>query len=83
MKITVFIQPKPNVSDPEATVIQQALHRLGLTKISEVRRGKTICFQLPDTDVTEVKAQVELACEKLLANPVIEDYHYTFSQGHS
>ncbi|MCB9988616.1 MAG: phosphoribosylformylglycinamidine synthase subunit PurS [Rhodospirillales bacterium] len=71
MKASVHVMLKKGVLDPQGKAIGHALGSLGFDGIGEVRQGKLIEIEVPDG--TSV-AQVEDMCEKLLANPVIEDY---------
>lgn len=71
MKAIVTIRLKKGVLDPQGKAIGHALEGLGFEGVGEVRQGKVIEMELADgTD----KAQIEEMCDKLLANPVIEDY---------
>lgn len=71
--IVVDVMPKPEILDPQGKAVAGALPRLGFTGISEVRQGKR--FELEVAEVTdEVLAQVHEAAEKLLSNPVIENF---------
>ena len=74
MKARVHITFKPGVLDPQGKAIANALHGMGFTGVSEVRQGKYIEIELADGDRAEAKAAVESMCQKLLANPVIENY---------
>ncbi len=71
MRATVHIMLKTGVLDPQGKAIGHALEGLGFDGVGEVRQGKVIELEVPDgTD----EARVKDMCEKLLANPVIEDY---------
>ncbi|MCB9991852.1 MAG: phosphoribosylformylglycinamidine synthase subunit PurS [Rhodospirillales bacterium] len=71
MKATVHIMLKNGVLDPQGKAIGHALEGLGFEEVGAVRQGKVIELEIADgTD----KARIEEMCEKLLANPVIEDY---------
>jgi phosphoribosylformylglycinamidine synthase subunit PurS len=70
-KAKVQIMLKSGVLDPQGKAIEQALHGLGFEDVSNVRQGKVIELEVgAGTD----KAKIEEMCEKLLANPVIENY---------
>ncbi len=71
MKATVRIMLKKGVLDPQGKAIGGALHGLGFEGVGEVRQGKVIELDVPDG--TE-EGRIRDMCEKLLANPVIEDY---------
>lgn len=71
-KITITL--KPGLLDAQGRVIQQALQQLGFEQVQSVHVGKYLEVELaPNGDP---HAQVEAMCQKLLANPVIEQYHY-------
>ena len=71
MKATVHITLKKGVLDPQGKAIGHALHGMGFDEVGDVRQGKVI--ELDVADGTD-EARVKDMCEKLLANPVIEDY---------
>jgi len=69
-KYRVDVRLKPSLLDTAGRTVETALHRLGWEDVSNVRIGKLIEFDLPDGD----QAMVQAMCDKLLANPVIEEY---------
>ena len=72
----VFITLKPTVNDPQGLTIQGGLKALGFETVRSVRAGKYMEVHLEeDTDKDAARA-VEGMCDKLLANPVIEDYRF-------
>jgi phosphoribosylformylglycinamidine synthase len=64
----VLIRPKHGLPDPQGKAIERALGPLGFEGISEVRVGRLV--ELHAEDAT----RLEELCEKLLANPLIEEY---------
>ncbi len=74
MKVTVTITRRPEIADPEGTTVARALHDLGYASVDDVRFGRTIHLDLAGDDPAAVRATVVEMCERLLANPVIEDY---------
>lgn len=74
MKARVHIRLKDGVLDPQGKAIAQALGRLGFTGVNEVRQGKLIEVDLQETDRVKARRAVEVMCDKLLANPIIETY---------
>ena len=74
MKLRVLVTPKPGVLDPEGRAVQSALADLGYDLVSDVRTGKVIELELATDDAAHARALVVEMCEKLLANPVIEQY---------
>ena len=69
-KARVYVTLKAGVLDPQGKAVQQALGTLGYSEVREVRLGKYLELSLDDGS----EARVREMCEKLLANPVIEDY---------
>ena len=74
MKIRVLVTPKEGVLDPEGRAIHSALGDLGYGAVSDVRTGKLITLEIASDDPDQALALVQEMCEKLLANPVIEQY---------
>lgn len=72
--VKVHITLKSGVLDPQGKAIQESLHALGYQEIEEARVGKVIELQVQDE--ADIEARVTEMCEKLLANPVIEDYRF-------
>ncbi|RHW30083.1 phosphoribosylformylglycinamidine synthase subunit PurS [Oceanobacillus profundus] len=73
-KVTVYITLKQGVLDPQGKAIQESLNSLGYKEVEEARVGKFIELQVEEgPDLTE---RVTVMCDKLLANPVIEEYRF-------
>jgi phosphoribosylformylglycinamidine synthase PurS subunit len=73
-KVKVEVKLKSVVLDPQGKTVLSALHNLGYNQVIETRVGKLIELTVRNTDKGNVKALVEEMCDKLLANPVIEDF---------
>lgn len=73
-KVRVQVLPKKDVLDPQGQAVEKALKSLGFTEIKDVKIGKEIVFELKGISKENAKIQIIEMCEKLLANPVIEDY---------
>ena len=72
--VHLVVTLKPVVNDPQGLAVQSGLHLLGFTDVSAVRVGKYIELTLDAADEATARARVTEMCEKLLRNPVIEDY---------
>jgi len=68
MKARVLIRPKEGILDPQGQTVERALPALGFEGVSEVRVGRMVELNVDDV------SRVGEMCEKLLANPLIEDY---------
>jgi phosphoribosylformylglycinamidine synthase PurS subunit len=72
VKVTVTL--KPSLLDAQGKVVQGALQNLGYEGVEQVRIGKYVELTMPDG--ADVEGKVKEMCDRLLANPVIEDYQY-------
>jgi phosphoribosylformylglycinamidine synthase len=74
VKVRVLVMPKTGVLDPQGRAVQRALRDLGYQAAVDARTGRVIELELATTDAAEAHALAAEMCDKLLANPVIEDY---------
>jgi phosphoribosylformylglycinamidine synthase PurS subunit len=68
MKARVLIRPKEGILDPQGKAVERALPALGFEDVSHVRVGRMVELEASDAD------QIPALCEKLLANPLVEDF---------
>ena len=79
----VIVTPKPVVNDPQGITVKQGLATLGFMEVTDVRIGKYIEVSLEASSEHEARQRVEAMCKQLLANHVIEDYHFEIeTDGH-
>ena len=69
----VEVQLRPGIADPQGATIERALPALGFKGVSGVRTGKAFRLRVEALDENAARALVEAMCDRLLANPVIED----------
>ncbi|HEU4894350.1 MAG TPA: phosphoribosylformylglycinamidine synthase subunit PurS [Acidimicrobiia bacterium] len=81
MKVTVTIDRRPEIADPEGTTVKRALHDLGFTETVSVRMDRVIHLEVDGDDPDLVSERVEEMCRQLLANPVLEDYAIEIEAG--
>ena len=74
MKARVSVTLKNGVLDPQGKAIEGALKSLDVPGVTSVRQGKVFDIELAETDTAKAEAALKLACEKLLANLVIENF---------
>jgi phosphoribosylformylglycinamidine synthase subunit PurS len=75
MKVRVLITRRPGILDPEGRAVARALHDLGFDEVSGVGTGKLLVLDLPDSLApAQLESRVREMCDKLLANPVMEQY---------
>ena len=75
MRARVLIRPKAGILDPQGQTVERALPALGFEGASHVRVGRLV-----ELDVEDPSRLGEM-CERLLANPLIEDYEVSFVDG--
>jgi phosphoribosylformylglycinamidine synthase subunit PurS len=68
VRVRVLIRPKEGILDPQGQAVERALPALGFTGVERVHVGRLIELDVPDPE------RVQEMCERLLANPLIEDY---------
>ena len=76
MKATIFVTLKNGIHDPQGRAIHQSLTTLGFQNVEDVRMGKLLEIDLKEIDLEKAESTVKSMCEKLLSNPVIEDFRY-------
>lgn len=83
MKYTAHINVMPlkELLDPQGKAAASSLHNLGLTGIQDVRIGKHLTLQIEAPGQTEAENMTREACKKLLANPVMEAFDFTLTEG--
>jgi phosphoribosylformylglycinamidine synthase subunit PurS len=77
VKAKVLIRPKEGILDPQGKAVERALPALGFEGIHDVRIGRLVELEVDDP------AKLESLSEKLLANPLIEDYEIVIDEGTS
>ena len=73
----MLIRPKEGILEPQGQTVERALPALGFSGVSDVRIGRMV-----ELDVEDPGRLGEM-CERLLANPLIEDYEYFVEGEHA
>lgn len=81
MRVKIFVSLKNGVLDPQGKAVERSLQSLGYGEARDVRMGKylELNMEAPSRDAAE--ARIREMCDKLLANPVIEDYRFEIEDG--
>lgn len=73
-KANIRVTLRPSILDPQGKAVGHALENLGHERVEEVRMGKYVELWIDEADPVQAEALAREACEKLLANPVMEDF---------
>ncbi len=72
--VHVRVVPRAGLLDPQGQAVEHALHALGFGGVGQVRIGRAIELTVGAGNADEAREQARRMCDKLLANPVTEDY---------
>ena len=75
MRARVLIRPKAGILDPQGVAVERALPALGFAGVANVRVGRLVELEVQDA------SQLQAMCERLLANPLVEDYEVQLLNG--
>jgi len=75
VRARVLIRPKQGILDPQGEAVERALPALGFAGVGNVRVGRLVELDVEDAD------QLQGMCERLLANPLVEDYEVQLLNG--
>jgi phosphoribosylformylglycinamidine synthase len=74
-EVEVRVMPRESLLDPQGQTVEHALQALGFAGVRGVRIGRAIRLVLSSGSAQEAERSVRAMCERLLANPVTEDFH--------
>ncbi len=75
-RASIDIMPLPALLDPQGKAVSSNMKNIGLSSIDNVRIGKHITLEVEAGSQAEAEEQVETACEKLLANQIMEQFEF-------
>jgi phosphoribosylformylglycinamidine synthase subunit PurS len=75
VRARVLIRPKAGILDPQGVAVERALPALGFAGVANVRVGRLVELEVEDA------SQLQGMCERLLANPLVEDYEVQLLNG--
>ena len=75
------IMPHKELLDPQGKAVVNNLKHLDLSDVSDVRIGRHVSMTLEAASEAEARQKVDTACQKLLANVIMETYHYQLNRG--
>ncbi|MDZ7837444.1 MAG: phosphoribosylformylglycinamidine synthase subunit PurS [Actinomycetota bacterium] len=82
LKVDVYVTLKKEILDTQGLVIKKAIPQIGYHNVEQVRFGKYIQLKIDDSGKSEeeITGEIEYLCDKLLSNPIIEDFRYEISR---
>jgi phosphoribosylformylglycinamidine synthase PurS subunit len=79
-KATVIVKRRPTIVDPQGKAVEQGAKLLGFNNVRKTRIGKYIEFFVDTTDQSLAEKEVKEYSEKLLSNPIMEDFEFTLEE---
>ncbi len=79
-KATVIVKRRPKILDPQGKAVEQGAKLLGFNNVRQTRIGKYIEFFVDTDDKNLAEKEVKEYSEKLLSNPIMEDFEYTITE---
>lgn len=76
----IHVTLKEGVLDPQGVAVANSLHTLDYNEVEEVRVGKFTTVTLEADNIDQAEKRVDEMCDKLLANPVIEEYSFVIEE---
>lgn len=73
-RIALHIVPRRGILDPQGKAVADALHSLGFPAVHDVRMGRFLTIETMADSEKSARTAAKAMCEKLLANPVTEDF---------
>ena len=73
-RIEIRVVPRRGLLDPQGKAVADALHALGFAEVADARVGRHVVLDLRADDADAARRRAAEMCERLLANPVTEDY---------
>jgi phosphoribosylformylglycinamidine synthase len=73
-RVAVHIVPRRGILDPQGKAVADALQTLGFKSVQEVHVGRHVVLDLNAKTQGDAEKEARAMCEKLLANPVTEDF---------
>jgi phosphoribosylformylglycinamidine synthase PurS subunit len=79
-KATVIVKRRPKILDPQGKAVEQGAKLLGFNNVKQTRIGKYIEFFVESDNKISAEKEVREYSEKLLSNPIMEDFEFTLEE---
>jgi phosphoribosylformylglycinamidine synthase subunit PurS len=73
-KVALHIVPRRGLLDPQGKAVADALHTLGFQSVHDVHVGRHVVVEVTAKNAADAEKDARAMCERLLANPVTEDF---------
>ncbi len=73
-KVALHIVPRRGLLDPQGKAVADALHTLGFKSVEDVHVGRHVVLDINASSASDAEKDAKAMCERLLANPVTEDF---------
>jgi len=73
-RVEIRVMPRASLLDPQGQAVSHALHALGFAEVGDVRVGKHLVLRVDAPSRDDAAARARAMCDRLLANPVTEDF---------
>ncbi len=73
-RVEIRVVPRRGLLDPQGKAVADALHALGFAEVADARVGRHVVLELRAADADAARRRAAEMCDRLLANPVTEDY---------
>jgi phosphoribosylformylglycinamidine synthase len=80
VKARIVVFPRREILDPQGKAIRGALERLGFAGVEDVRAGKSFDLEFAAANATEARQRLLAMCDRLLVNPVVEDFEIVLQE---
>ena len=80
-RVEVRVMPRASLLDPQGQAMEHALHALGFGDVKQARVGKHLVLEVEAATSADAAARARSMCDRLLANPVTEDYQVAVERG--
>ena len=75
-RVEIRVMPRASLLDPQGQAVAHALHALGFAEVGDVRVGKHLVLRVDAPSPDDAAARARAMCDRLLANPVTEDFQF-------
>lgn len=76
----INVMPQKALLDPQGKAVNNRMHNIGFKTVENLRIGKHIVFEIEAETKAEAEKKVTEACQKILTNPIMEDFDFVLNE---